>query len=111
MKGDRNKTSSVEEYLDKVRPYLKDIINNLKKSHTQKIQLTIANNCFSFKDNDEDHVMHSKSGQIEIMINDETDEVIKGFKSLKNKNKNNLEQMKSSGFVPDNVHLLFYKCH
>ena len=35
--------------------------------------------------------MHSKSGQIEIMINDETDEVIKGFKSLKNKNKNNLE--------------------
>ena len=34
MKGDRNKTSSVEEYLDKVRPYLKDVINNLKKSHT-----------------------------------------------------------------------------
>ena len=56
MKGDRNKTSSVEEYLDKVRPYLKDVINNLKKSHTQKIQLTIANNCFSFKDNDEELV-------------------------------------------------------
>ena len=29
-KGDRNKTLSVEEYLNKIRPYLKDIINNLK---------------------------------------------------------------------------------
>ena len=28
---DRNKTLSVEEYLNKIRPYLKDIINNLKK--------------------------------------------------------------------------------
>ena len=30
--GDRNKTLLVEEYLNKIRPYLKDIINNLKKS-------------------------------------------------------------------------------
>ena len=29
---------SVEEYLDKTRTYLKDIINNLKKSDTSKIQ-------------------------------------------------------------------------
>ena len=29
--GDRNKTLSVEEYLSKFRPYLRDIINNLKK--------------------------------------------------------------------------------
>ena len=29
--GDRNKTLSVEEHLNKIRPYLKDIINNLKK--------------------------------------------------------------------------------
>ena len=28
--GDRNKTLSAEEYLDNIRPYLKDIINNLK---------------------------------------------------------------------------------
>ena len=30
--GDRNKTLLVEGHLDKIRPYLKDIINNLKKS-------------------------------------------------------------------------------
>ena len=47
------KTISVEEYLNKIRPYLKDIINNLKKSDTWKIQLTLAINFNSSKDNDE----------------------------------------------------------
>ena len=30
--GDRNKTLSVEDYLNRIRPYLKNIMNNLKKS-------------------------------------------------------------------------------
>ena len=35
--SDRNKTLSVEEYLNKIRPYLKDIImNSIKKSDTCK---------------------------------------------------------------------------
>ena len=59
--GDRNKTLSDEEYLNKIRLYLKDIINNLKKSDTWKIQLTVANNFILSIDNDEEHVMHSKS--------------------------------------------------
>ena len=75
--GDRNKTLSLEEYLNRIRPYLKDIINNLKKSGTWKIQLTIANNFISFADNDEERVMHSKSNDIELMLNDEADEVKK----------------------------------
>ena len=54
----RNKTLSVKEYLNKIRPYLKDKINNLEKSDTWKIQLTIANNFISSIDNDEKHVMH-----------------------------------------------------
>ena len=41
-KDDRNKTLSVEEYFNKIRPYLKNIINNLKKSDTWNIQLKIA---------------------------------------------------------------------
>ena len=47
--GDRNKTLSIEEYLNKVRPYLKLIINNLKKSDTKKNQLTIAIHFMSSK--------------------------------------------------------------
>ena len=75
----RNKTLSVEEYLNTIKLYLKDIINDLKKSDTQKIQLTIANNFIFTKDNNEEHIMHSKSDSIEIMINDKADEVIKNF--------------------------------
>ena len=33
-KGDRNKTLSVEKYLNKIKPYLKYITNNFKKSDT-----------------------------------------------------------------------------
>ena len=36
--GDRNKTLSIKEYLDVIKPYLKDIINNLQKSDTWKTQ-------------------------------------------------------------------------
>ena len=32
--GDKNRILSVEEYLDKIRPYLRDIINDLKQSDT-----------------------------------------------------------------------------
>ena len=39
-------TLSAEEYLNKIRPYLKDIINNVKKSDTWEIQLTIASKFF-----------------------------------------------------------------
>ena len=44
--------------------------------------------------------MHSKIDNIEIMMNDEADEVIKKlFDSLKNRYHNNLESMKGSDFV------------
>ena len=46
------------------------------------------------------------------MINDEADKVIDElFKSLKNRYQNNLESIKGSEFVFDNVDLLYYKCH
>ena len=75
--NNRNKTLSVEDFLNKIRPYLKDIINNLKKSDIWKVQLTIANNFISSIDYHEERVIHWKSDNIEIMINDEAVEVIK----------------------------------
>ena len=110
--SDRDKTLSVEEYLDICRPYLKDIINNLKKSDTWKIQLTTENNFISSIDNAEEYVMHSKIDNIEIMINDEADKVIKELlDSLKNRYQTNLESMKGKEFVFDYVQFLYYKCH
>ena len=57
-----------------------------------KIQLMITINFISSKnDNDEEHVTHSKSDNIERMINDEADEVVKKFfESLKERYQNNL---------------------
>ena len=56
--------------------------------------------------------MYSKSDQIEIMINDKTDEIIKElFKSLRNGYENISESMKGSEFVFNYVHLLHYKSH
>ena len=63
--SDRNKTPSVEENLDKISLYLKVIKNNLKKSDTLKIQLTIAKNFISSIDNDEEQLIHSN---IEIIL-------------------------------------------
>ena len=52
--------------------------------------------------------MHSKSGSIEIMINDEADEVIKQLSdSLKNRYQNNFESIKGREFVFDYVQLLY----
>ena len=71
---EKNKILSVQEYLNKIRPYLKDIINILKKSDTWKIHLTVTIDFASSEDdNDEECVMYSKSGNTEIMISDEED--------------------------------------
>ena len=57
----------VKKYLNKIRPYFKNI-NNLKK--LWKIQLEIVINFISSKDINEECVMHSKCDNIEIMIKD-----------------------------------------
>ena len=75
--GGGNKTLSLEEYLNKIMPYLKDIISDLEKSDSWKIQVKIAINFISSKSNGEELVMYSKSDNIEIMVNDKADEVIK----------------------------------
>ena len=56
---DRNKEILVGEYLNKIRPYLKNIKNNFKKFGTWQIQLIVASNFISSIDNDKELVMHS----------------------------------------------------
>ena len=106
-KGDTIRILLVEKYLHKIRPYLRDIVNDPKQSYTLKNQLTITINFISFKDdNDEERLMQSKSCNIEIMISDEAGEVIKNlFDSLKNRCQNNLQSMRCSKFVFDYVQL------
>ena len=63
----------------------------------------------SSKDNNEECVMHSKSENVKIMINDKEDKVIEErFQSLQI----GLEtSRKGSDFVIDCVHLLYCNCH
>ena len=71
--GDKDKNLSIREYIDVIRPYLSDIINNHKTQGTWKIHLTMAINFISSKeDSNETRTMHTKSDNIEIKTGSET---------------------------------------
>ena len=74
--GDRKKTLPVKKYLEKIKPCLRDLIINLQKSDTWKIQSWNAITFVSSKDADEERVMHSKSDIIEIMSCDNAKKVV-----------------------------------
>ena len=89
-------------------------MNDLKrKYHTMKTQLSIAINFMSSKDNDEEHAMHLKSDNIELVINDEGDKIIEElFQSLLSRYQIGLEtSVKGSDFIVECDNLLQYKCH
>ena len=82
----------LEEYLDIIRPYLRDMINNYKASiklrnlsgktidddifGEWKIQLTMWINFISSLDPGEMRTMDSKSKNVEILMGDKTDDII-----------------------------------
>ena len=98
---------SPEECLNIIRSYLSDLINDHKTQNEWKIELTMQINFISSKDSDETRTMHTKSDNIEIMMGNETDEIIeKLFKSLLQKCQDGLEEsMRGSKFIRDSVDL------
>ena len=111
--GDSNKNLSLEEYLDKIRPYLRDIIIDPQESDTWKIQLTIATNFISSKDAGEERVMQSKSGSIEFISYNDTHEFVDEIlKTIPSRYQENLKMKTGrSEYVFDSIQLLYYKCH
>ena len=83
-----------------IRPYLRDIINgqktqgeqkvdsgntviDYKGQGEQKIQLIMINNVISSKDSDKIRTIRTKSNNIEIMMSNETDEIVEDlFESI-----------------------------
>ena len=103
---------SIEEYINEIRPYLSDIINDYKIQGEWKIQLTIAINFMSSKDSNETSTMHSKSNNIEILIGSETDEIIEElFDSLLEKYQKGIEESVKEIVFFYSVDLLYYKLH
>ena len=74
--GDKDKTLSIKDYLDEIKLYLSEIINDHKTKDEWKIHLTMTVNFFSSKDSEKIRTMHSKSDNIETLIGNETDEII-----------------------------------
>ena len=83
--GDKNRNLSLDEYLKKVEPYLRNIITDLQNSDTQAIQLTITINSISAKDTKQERVMHSRSDNIKIkscnVVNAVTKELFESLRS------------------------------
>ena len=75
-KRDKDKNLSPEEYLDMIRPYLSDMINDHKTRGKWKILLAMQISFISSKDSEETLTLHTKNHNIEIMIGNETDEII-----------------------------------
>ena len=84
---------------------------NGKSECEWKIQLTTAINFISSKPNsDKTRIIHTKSNNIEIMIDSDTDEIIGDlFKFLLQRYQENLEgKMRGSEFAFDRVDVLHY---
>ena len=122
-KGGKDKNLSPKEYLDLIRPYLSDIINDHKtpqnlrvhsSNETQfeewKIQLTMSIDFISSKDSDETRNMNTKSDNIEIKMGSETNDIVEEvYESLLQKHQERLEEsMRGNEFVPDSIDLLYY---
>ena len=127
-RGNKDKIVTISEYLDMIKPYLSNIINDHKtlgewRIHSDntiitrkfqsewKIQLTMTINFISSKkDSDEAPTIHTRSVNIEIMIGSETDENIEDlFNSLLQRYQKELkESMRGSKFIFDSADALYY---
>ena len=112
-KGNNDDNLSLEEYLNIIRPYLRDMVDNQKAHSEWKVQLVMRIIFVSSFDNNKTHIMHTKNNNIEIMKGIETNDAINElFNSFLTRYQEGLEtKMKGSGYVFDKVDLLEYHLH
>ena len=72
----RDENILIEQYFEKIKPYLGVMIDELKKSGEWKIHLTMKVNFMPSKDNEDKQLVHSKSNNIVIMVGNKIDEII-----------------------------------
>ena len=90
--SDKNRNLSLDEYLNKIKPFLRNIIIDLQNSDTWKIQLIIVINFISSKDAQEERVMYSRSDNIKFTSYNDANEVVDElFDSLLSRYQGNLE--------------------
>ena len=103
--GDKNSNVSLDQYLNKIKPFLKDIRVDLQSSNTWKIQLTIPINFIFSKNTEEERVIHSTSDNIKFTPYNDANQVVNElFESLRSKYQDNLEtSIRGSDFIFDSI--------
>ena len=92
---------------------MRDVIINLQKSDTWKIQLRSLINFFPTNDVEKEPIIHSKSSNREFMPYDNANEVVDELlEPLLSRYQNGLEtSIRGSDFTFDSIQLLYYKCY
>ena len=102
---------SLIEYLDLIKPYLEDLINEMKNKREWKLQLTAKISFVSSKPgSNETCLIYNRSDVIEFINGSETEEIIEFlYRSLlQNYNDNLQEKMKGSDFVYSGINYFYY---
>ena len=110
--GDIEKTL-VNQYLDKIRPYLYDLINDHRIARrVWKIQINMHVNFISSRDTGETRIYYVWSDNVSIMQGEDTNAIIREiFRSFLHNYQQELKMIKGSDFVFESVDLLDYKLH
>ena len=111
--GDIEKKLSVYQYLNKIRPYLYDLINEHSINRTVwKIQINMRVNFISSRDTGETRTIYTWSNNVRIMQGIDTNYIINEiFGSLLHDYQEKLKTIKGSDFVFESVDRLDYKLH
>ena len=112
-RGDKEKRLSVKQYLNKITPYLYDLINDHRIARrVWKIQINMHVNFISSRDTGETRIYYVWSDNVSIMQGHDTDDIIREiFRSFLHNYQEKLKIIKGSDFVFESVDLLDYKLH
>ena len=112
-RGDKDAKSALYKYFDKIKPYLKDMIDDYKSKGEWKIQITMRIIFISFIDKNETQVMHTKSDNVEIMNGTDTSDAINKLINsfMKRYQEELVSKMKGSSYILQRIDLLEYHLH
>ena len=111
--GIQKKKLSVYQYLNKIRTYLHNLINDHKiVRRVWKIQINIHVNFISSIDTGEIRTIYTWSNNVSIMQGRDTNDIIKElFESFIHDYQEKLKIIKGSDFFFESVDLMDYKLH
>ena len=108
--GDKDARLALYEFFDKIKPFLKDMIDDYKFKGQWEIQIAMRIIFISFIDKNETQIMHTKSDNVEIMNGTDTSDAINELiDSFMKRYQEVLEtKMKGSSYIFERIDLLEY---